>query len=1318
MLDLAAHKAAAEARFTTIQQSPQEQPQIDPLQAARATSPLLQYLEATKDQASTLQDADIQPIPQPITKIALSVHNRDEWNANLKQAIDQIKALGYEVGDTVPIRLILAKNVSEKVKIEKKLGRAKSYDLELKADGRHKLTFYKWHETGAKKADGSPVLTYIKDPTRFTYDWWAELINQNARGYGVYLLPNKGGHFDKDTTHWQNAFYEVDDRSLSQQQALVNDFTAKTGVKPSVVVRTRKSLHVYFRLAKSEWQLSNWADEVQKPTILAFQSDPSIINNARLMRLAGFYHVKFEQHLNEFNFLKCELQVCKPEREYTRKEYRQALAKYSGGEYSEDKLSLLKEITTAATSDYFQLDSDYQLAPKPHQIVRCPDELVSELKRRTNAYLAMLRKELNAEYVDPIEAWTKPLEELAIHKNYNLTFDDGEESDVLRWAQYLYCYNPEGRPGWVTGQDPTIPEDERDSHSPDSLHINKETGQFKSHRNTCTKELYRSLRELAFRSNPEEKTRYAAKMQRAKRKEEGQITAEEYKAKGLKPELTEAEKLDNVISLAQAQAAKDAVIEKEFAEYYARTVINKTKVKTYYDCNERYLSDKTVSHIPTIEQCKQQGKILALKAPKGTGKSYRIRDLIKDVQKDCWLTVSVTLRRNLGLAQSNDWGIKWVDEDGMESFFQGQSNTMSCCWDSLHKFHKANYRDKQILLIIDEVESGLDHLCTAKTIQRRGNRADIHAELRRIVDHIRAHGGMIIAADADLSESSVDFFRTIGKELPVTVIDNHYVEQKKTIPVYHTKDGEVKNAIKAGIEMNMPFLVATDSLQTAKVMHKYADKELRAMGADDLADKLWLIDSETSHTEANKARLKDINKAIREEQPIAIFYTPTINVGVSINVEHFTEGYGVFKGAIIPDQARQMVARNRQTIPWTIFADNLVEPDKKGKDTLITPKPIKDRLIKKVEAQSFITAKVANKLLEEGKDPEDNMNVARATLELMEKLQNDKPSFDTAEFHLLANIEARKNFQLKHYHKCFVDGMKAEGWNVVSKKGNKTALCDEIKELKQQMMKEEAKAIAEADASQILDYEQARQILSNVDDKEQRNAAHKFCVAHWTKLELDKVDAALVELVKFNPRWLSAVKLQLYLQNPEIIETIDAYRTNKMAKQYEKHGFVTLQDVPGKVEEVRQILNFGLLKVIDLNDDEQKFEKKDFEPLLKRLKQCTTSYLIGWGESCGISIQSRAFLHDPIKLLIKPMLAKMGYSITKATKNQKQSYKIPAEEINCIHRANVLEAILKDWRESQTQHGFQVPTGEGIKLEKTEAAVGKEQVLDTQVTAC
>lgn len=1320
---LAAKNAEMAARMTELDRQSPQQPKIDPLEVARTSSPLLQYLVSTKDlQPVALPDAEVESSGEPTSRIALSVHNRDEWNKNLQQAINQIKALGYEPGDTVPIRLIPGKGVPESLFSDKKMARGRKYDLELIQDGGYKLIWYTWKKTGTN-SDGTDKGIYEKDLNRFSRDWWEELILQNSRGYGVYLIPNKGGHFNKDTTHWQSVFYEVDDKSLSQQQALIDDFAAKTGIKPSVVVKTRKSLHVYFRLVKSEWHLSDWADALQKPTILAFQSDPSITNNARLMRLAGFYHTKYDKSDGAFNFVKCELEVCEPEREYTREQYRKALVLYSGGEYSEDKLEILKYVSDAAKAEWFYLEDDYQLMPKVHQVIQCPDELVKELKRRTNAYLAMLRREHNVEVVDPTEAWTKPIEQLDAHRHVDYVFEDDGEKDVFRWAQYLYGYNPEGRPGWITGQDPTIPEDERGDHSLDTLHINKESGKFISHRGTCTKEIYRCLRELAFKANPEEEKLWKAKMSKAKaqsrsRKEEGEISKDEYKQRKLKPATTTEDENE----LARARQAKFEAEEREFAEYQARLAIDKSRLHKYYQCTERYLSKSTFKKFPTIKQCEVKGQMLGLKAPKGTGKSQRIKQYIKLAHDAKWTTISVTPRVNLGLSQSAEWGIPWISEDGIEVFIgnQGdQKNEMSCCWDSLHKLCRKDYRNKPILLIIDEIESGLEHLATSTTFKGKGTRAAVYSQLNRIVDHITRHGGLIIGADADLSQISLGYIQDIAPRLPVTVIENTYVIPKKEIDVYFNKDGNVKAQILLDIEGNNRFICACDSKDDVKDFYDHAMKNVPL----ELQHKYWAIHADNVNEPENQARIKDFNGRLLKEQPCGVFFSPTITVGVSIDVEYFSMGYGDFKGSVTADVARQMTARNREIIPWVIFADNLC--DRKGDNTPTTPEAVKSDYINQIKDQANLYGWMTEKLLREDQEKfGSGIEELEAQIRLLKTLTQDTRSIETAEFHLLGDVLAKQNFQKKYFHKCFVKGMESEGWKVVSKRGDKTAATEELKEAREERHKKESEEIASADCSHILSPEMARDILTTSSKREERIPAEKVVLADRANLEVQDLDAESVKILKYERGYQEGVRTEWYIRNSEASLRKDARSMAKLVKDVVDFEICSPQDARGKSIWINEVNRLGIFDIIDLDDDERDYKKEDFQPVIDKIKHLKNKQLEKWAAKLGINWDAKkhkrnGILKNPVGRVIKPILEKLGYSFVQAKKNSKglNSYKIPAEQINDMLRTKVLAGMDKKEIERQAQRELEKTELHTVLLNQEPNSSVKELVCGDLVSA-
>lgn len=114
----------------------------------------------------------------------------------------------------------------------------------------------------------------------------------NDRGCGIYLRPNKGGNYDKQITEANTLFYECDLISKDEQWALIRNLESNLGIK-AIVVESGKSLHPYFRIDQPITDLKVWR-EYQQRLILRQNSDPSIHNPSRLMRLAGYNHQKWD----------------------------------------------------------------------------------------------------------------------------------------------------------------------------------------------------------------------------------------------------------------------------------------------------------------------------------------------------------------------------------------------------------------------------------------------------------------------------------------------------------------------------------------------------------------------------------------------------------------------------------------------------------------------------------------------------------------------------------------------------------------------------------------------------------------------------------------------------------------------------------------------------------------------------------------------------------------------------------------------------------------------------------------------------------------
>ena len=140
----------------------------------------------------------------------------------------------------------------------------------------------------------------------------AECLQQhNAANRGVFFTVNHGGHNDKDITRINAQFAEIDNLPLEEQLELIKKFT----LSPSLIVKTRKSLHCYWLVRDAKVERFR---HIQKQLVAHFGADPACVNESRVMRLPRFYHTKQEHIMVEcikFN----------PELRYTQEELSESL---------------------------------------------------------------------------------------------------------------------------------------------------------------------------------------------------------------------------------------------------------------------------------------------------------------------------------------------------------------------------------------------------------------------------------------------------------------------------------------------------------------------------------------------------------------------------------------------------------------------------------------------------------------------------------------------------------------------------------------------------------------------------------------------------------------------------------------------------------------------------------------------------------------------------------------------------------------------------------------------------------------------------------
>ena len=72
------------------------------------------------------------------------------------------------------------------------------------------------------------------------------LKSHNEKNRGIFFVVNYGGQEDSSISRINAQFVEMDDLSFEEQQKAIDEFP----LPPSMVIKTRKSLHVYWLIRK------------------------------------------------------------------------------------------------------------------------------------------------------------------------------------------------------------------------------------------------------------------------------------------------------------------------------------------------------------------------------------------------------------------------------------------------------------------------------------------------------------------------------------------------------------------------------------------------------------------------------------------------------------------------------------------------------------------------------------------------------------------------------------------------------------------------------------------------------------------------------------------------------------------------------------------------------------------------------------------------------------------------------------------------------------------------------------------------------------
>lgn len=331
----------------------------------------------------------------------------------------------------------------------------------------------------------------------------------------------------------------------------------------------------------------------------------------------------------------------------------------------------------------------------------------------------------------------------------------------------------------------------------------------------------------------------------------------------------------------------------------------KYEAKLWIDSQEAIeIMERHVHHSSDRITTLLRSPLVGIRSNKGTGKTEFCKHIVAQVRAESGAPcVVLTHRIQLHKALSNRLALRAYGDE-------------SLCLDSLHprsakQFRAQNYPGA--LVVIDECCQVRDHLLAGTTDIHR-HRQTVASELVQLL----RNASHVVILDADLDQATMNFFRDLmGLDIKqTTVLHNRAYADTYDYTVHRRQSLVIDQAIEDVTNGGRIFFCCTAQQPTSR----YSAQSLASHFSEQFPDKKFIaIDSITTHDSNHPAYdcADHINELVAKYD--GVFATPSIETGVSIDVDCFTGVYGIFNGCTQANAARQALARVRQPVPRHIY---------------------------------------------------------------------------------------------------------------------------------------------------------------------------------------------------------------------------------------------------------------------------------------------------------------------------------------------------------------------------------------------------------------
>ncbi|MEM1393483.1 MAG: plasmid replication protein, CyRepA1 family [Cyanobacteria bacterium P01_H01_bin.150] len=778
------------------------------------------------------------------------------------------------------------------------------------------------------------------------------------------------------------------------------------------------------------------------------------------------------------------------------------------------------------------------------------------------------------------------------------------------------------------------------------------------------------------------------------------------------PDIDELESLENIAYLSTKEFKElcvkwggikednlvDNISQLDYQERvaYEQKKLHSLTYRADYVCDEsqKYLPD-LVGKIPT-------NGIVTLQSPKGSGKSTQIKKIkdyccgyteeieIKPEEQPKQLSVfdknpkqstatkpeiksirhkglgmnfvSINARIALGRAQAVQWEFTWIEDADIDfkNEFGSKVSTHSaienigeigCCWDSLGKLFERDWSNT--LIVIDEIELGLNHLSTSSTCKERRSfiLKTLEVKLKECLDN----GGLVLAADADFTDVSYDYLKAITGHTSY-IVQHDFKGDPWEIDYYTGKRDLLLSKIEDWVsnENCEPIAIALDNQKECEALYNHLIKKYPYLKKK--IGGLIRIDSKITQTDFGKDFVKHTVKRIEEYKPKILMFTPSLGVGCDIYIKYFKHVFGLFYGNLEPSQARQMLARIREDVPRSVWC-KASSSNSQDTPTSYLPSEIKKHLFNNQKSTTEFIELALELARERAKaslglnNPEDK-ELLPFLQEQLQSMMGDG-GWDNPHVDLYCKQIARRNYSLNQLAVQLRQELIEEGHKLIDVAiDGATATGDSVRHEKDEIKRQKAELTA---TSPDIEFDEAIRIKNKPFGTEEEN--HKATKA-ILKRELPGVeltaDFLYKAVYKDDRRWLSRVKLFWMAKNPSVTKNIDSIEWRKKLKQFSS-GVSYLPDVKTYSHKVEVIEKIGLLDFINPLE-----EFTENSPRVQQFVKDCHRHRKKLSAAFGIY---PTFNYPPIKLLNR-LLGRIGLSMVVSRIEQHNGVKVRYYKLN------------------------------------------------------